>query len=419
MSKLIFILSGYEPDYSAVGICIKNLINIIEKDHEVFVISEKTIVSQVDQVFSNSKVMFVESSIQHVKNTLKFKISVSTRLRKLIYKSFLYVVKVYGFMQAHIARININNNLVEKYNKKLLEIVETNDILLPVCLPFESILSAVNIKNRKKSIKVFPILFDKFSENTSLHRSMMNYVWKREKHLRVEKTTLNSCDGIFYTDSWTNHLKNYHNGINPNKLYLIEHPLLKQLPTNVSVTRNSNYITVTYAGALYKKIRSPKFVLELFNRLQNINNAIKLEIFSKGNCNSYIRREAKQNKSIVFHGEVTKNNADNAILKSHILLSIGNSDISQLPSKIFEYISTGKPIIHTYKNPMDPVIKILAKYRYALVINESSEIDNDLINEFTDFVNNIIEIPYNLVENLYIEATPKYVVNQIMNVIWR
>jgi hypothetical protein len=418
MSKLIFILSGYEPDYSAVGICIKNLIEIIEKDYEVIIISEKTIVSQIDQTISNSKLIFVESRIQYIKNNLIFKIANSDSLRKSVFKAFLFLVKVYGLIKVHISRININKNLIEKYDEKILEIAENNDILIPVCLPFESICSAVNIKSKKKSIKVYPLLFDKFSENKNLHRSMMNYVLKIKKHIRVEQKMLDSCDGIFYTDSWSNHFKKFHEGRYRDKIYLIEHPLLKELQKDVSFVKKSKDISVTYAGTLYKKIRSPKFALKLFSKLNKAQNKINLLIFSKGNCNSYIKRKAEVCKFIIFHGEVQKNIADNAVSNSHVLLSIGNTDISQFPSKIFEYISTGKPIIHTFKSPEDPVIKILAKYKNSLVINESNGIDINLIDEIIRFLKKIKEVPYDLVENLYIEATPKYVVNQILSVIW-
>lgn len=419
MSKLIFILSGYEPDYSAIGICIKNLINILEHDHEIFVISEKTIFLQFDQVLSKSKLVFVESRMGHIKNLLEFKISKSNRFKKFLYTLFLFLVKVCGFIKAHTSLININENLVRKYRQKILEIIQPNDILIPVCLPFESLLSAVNIKKTIKSIKVYPILFDKFSENFILHRTTLNYLLKREEHLKLEEKVFDLCDGVFHTNSWSNHLKKFHESLSPNKLYLIEHPLLKRIQSNIPLNKERKYISITYTGALYRKIRSPKFIIKLFNKLQKINKGIKLEFFSKGNCNSYIKKQLKNNNSIIFHGQVTKDIANNAILESDILLSIGNTDISQLPSKIFEYISTGKPIIHTFKDPKDQIINLLSKYKFALVINELEEIDDNLLNKFIDFAHNIKHIPYNVVENLYTEATPSYVANQIMNVIWR
>ena len=60
-----------------------------------------------------------------------------------------------------------------------------------------------------------------------------------------------------------------------------------------------------------------------------------------------------------------------------MLVNIGNSVDNFMPSKIFEYISTGKPIINVYKIPECPTLKYLAEYPLALCVSEE-EIRQDL-----------------------------------------
>jgi hypothetical protein len=53
-----------------------------------------------------------------------------------------------------------------------------------------------------------------------------------------------------------------------------------------------------------------------------------------------------------------------------IFWSIRNSVEFQIPGKIFEYMSTGKPILHFSKFSEDPAITYLKRYPKALIINE-------------------------------------------------
>ena len=57
----------------------------------------------------------------------------------------------------------------------------------------------------------------------------------------------------------------------------------------------------------------------------------------------------------------------------HCLLSIGNLNPSQLPSKVIEYISTGKPVIHFAEIPNDPVMEIAEKFNNLIIITKDSD----------------------------------------------
>ena len=58
--------------------------------------------------------------------------------------------------------------------------------------------------------------------------------------------------------------------------------------------------------------------------------------------------------------------------RTDVLINIGNSVLNQMPSKIFEYINCGKPIINIYKSPECPTLKYLTKYPLALNIPEEN-----------------------------------------------
>ena len=56
-----------------------------------------------------------------------------------------------------------------------------------------------------------------------------------------------------------------------------------------------------------------------------------------------------------------------------------------IPSKIFEYFSFEKKIIHFYKDDNDTCIPYLKKYPYALLIDERDNFEDNL-NKLLDFL---------------------------------
>jgi hypothetical protein len=64
------------------------------------------------------------------------------------------------------------------------------------------------------------------------------------------------------------------------------------------------------------------------------------------------------------------------------LVNLGNSILEFKPSKTFEYISTGKPIIHFYRNGI--IDEDLMRYPFSLQVDARVEvcINKNKINEF-------------------------------------
>ena len=69
---------------------------------------------------------------------------------------------------------------------------------------------------------------------------------------------------------------------------------------------------------------------------------------------------------------------------TNIVINLGNTVINQIPSKIFELISSGKPIINFYFSKDDPSLKYFAKRPmcYSFNLSDYSETDVDKLMEF-------------------------------------
>ena len=132
-------------------------------------------------------------------------------------------------------------------------------------------------------------------------------------------------------------------------------------------------VRCSYIGGLIRGYRDPRPAISLFseagdgiemNFIGPIHDAEETDFFPAGCPCRYLGPK---------YGETLAKEYEDA----DVLVNIGNAADNQMPSKIFEYISTGKPIINIYKLPECPTLKYLAKYPLALCISEE-EIREDL-----------------------------------------
>ena len=92
---------------------------------------------------------------------------------------------------------------------------------------------------------------------------------------------------------------------------------------------------------------------------------------------------------------------------AHCLLSIGNKNPNQIPSKVIEYLATGKPIIHFTEIDDDPVIKLSVEFDNLITINKNDEKEN---------LNLIIEEMINKIEKYDIDKfINNYTAESIIN----
>ncbi|EGP5645845.1 hypothetical protein DSH93_12130, partial [Enterococcus faecium] len=114
-------------------------------------------------------------------------------------------------------------------------------------------------------------------------------------------------------------------------------------------------------------------------------------------------------RQVTSHSIVSKEKINKFMEDTSILISIGNTDVSQTPSKIFEYIGLNKPIVHFYKRNSDPVISILNEYEKGISISQDySELESSIV-EMNEFIKKVKVNSFDKsnMSNLY-EATPEY-----------
>ena len=134
---------------------------------------------------------------------------------------------------------------------------------------------------------------------------------------------------------------------------------------------------MTYAGLFYDSIRNPKLMLELISKLPN---NFELSIYG-GGCekvvNHYVKLDPQKFK---FLGRIEHQLCLEKLMGSNIVINLSNTITNQMPSKVFEYISYGKPVVNFYFSENDTSLKYFKKYPLAFNLNLNSYSDDEIKN---------------------------------------
>src|SRR5690606_7147238 len=148
---------------------------------------------------------------------------------------------------------------------------------------------------------------------------------------------------------------------------------------------------LVYMGTLFKSFRNPVYIYKLFVKV-NENDEYNLHFYSRGDCeNQVLDYQNKTHGSVIRHGYVAHSEIENIYANAHYLINLGVSNSTNISSKIFDYMSVGKPILHFYYHDDDVNIKYLEKYDLAIMI----KMDEKLFEENAEKLKHFLQKTYN------------------------
>lgn len=373
MKKGLVILANYHPNPSSVANCMKPLIRNLSKICDIDILTDRTHVYIPQfEIVDNINIYRIDDLRKM--NTFGLddlvKIESSYPLR-LITKGISFILKGLYYLKYVIIAKEKNTagwevkRVFEKFEE--LHKKQKYDFVISVSLPFQSHYIAEVIKDKyKDSIKWAVFEFDPFA---------YNFVIKANKKLRKEmkrdeERIFKKADCIVLTPE----LYEFYT----REKYIESSSKVKKLPfANIEPIRyefnnvsnnfmEKNKVNCFFSGRLYNDIRNPSTVIELFSETCENVHLIMMTNFSIEKLQEFTSEEYKptvipfQNRDTALYN----------LVHADILVNIGNTVEHQVPGKIFEYMSTGKPIIHFSKIKNDPAVKYLLKYPKVLIINE-------------------------------------------------
>lgn len=190
-------------------------------------------------------------------------------------------------------------------------------------------------------------------------------------------------------------------------------------------------INLLFVGKFYAEIRHPQYLFNLMEQLRDTPIVLHIvgPINYMGFDEEYLEKYfTNKIENIRFHGAVPPAEADALLTQADVLVHVGNSVDTAMPSKILDYISSGKPILNICKIRTCPTIPLMERYPIGLTIYEQSDVSDqysvvncrssviseEIVEQVKEFciTNKGKQIPYEQIEKLYPECTIEYVGKQ-------
>lgn len=282
------------------------------------------------------------------------------------------------------------------------------DVIVACSMPFYTLFVAARFG---KSVPVVYYKMEPFStihsrKENELEEAIKTEIWLDDKAAKILATDLTYKE---YEKSEIK--KNIHKVVVANFPNILEN---RALLNNSHVQFKKDHISCVFVGKLYPTIRNPKFLFDLVELLPD--DLIHLHIIGGINdgkfddefFETYLKNEHKR---ISYYGEVSPSDADALLNQADILVHIGNSFPNSMPSKILDYISSGKPIINIHKVSNCPTLPYLEKYPLCLNIYENDGLSESVVNSYYQFCidNRGKKVPFNDIKEIYYDSTPEFV----------
>jgi hypothetical protein len=426
VKHIVFLIGEYKPFISPNGNIADSLIQEFKDKYKITIITRQNDLRLEKKcIIDGINVLRIRdynlSLHKHFTEKILNSNSIFTRV---LYKFLLHAKRMFFYIPRLFRRQSVSKYYINKIQCILKQVNSQQkiDILIPVSAPHEEVFAGVEYKkNHDSKCKLLIYQLDRFANANSLYEIKMGKMQKLNNNIQLELDALDICNRLFILPPLQQYYKSKKFEMLQKKIVVTEHPLVRKIKDlQISEIRNENSIEVLYGGSLDLNLRNPTYLFKLLNTDMMRNSNIKLSLYSFGNCQSIINKYKRILKETIFdHGRVSSKEIGVAMKNCNILLTIGNNSDNEVPSKLFEYLSYCKPIIHLYYSEKDAYLEYLKSYEFSLCI----KMDEDSIEEnsrlFYEFCNKYqySNISFDTINDVFKACTPGFVAKQFIDVI--
>lgn len=422
MNRVVVLTKEYFPKSNGTVVVLSNILNELKEHYDVLIVTpqlsrsdapiekqDNLSIVRISNAFDRFY-MFRESILNFLDNQhsiIRLPTVVLTKVFFVLYRTFFKrLTTIYNW-----------ENQAESIIKNQLHITK-DDVFLSVGAPFENFILLAKLKQDLNNMSI-ALFFDLYSNNPEFLKSDFHPL-ELEKRRKIEKEWFTKFDKIVILSEYKKYfdlsfLQSY-----VNKFHFLNLPAVvsKSYINNQILIENTNAINFVYSGLFYKDIRNPQKMFEFFNQFFEKREGF-LHIVGYG-CQALVDEFLKNNNQAYYYGMRSIEDSMSAIYEADILINLDNTIQSQIPSKIFELISFGKPIINFYQNDNHNCKNILKDYPLSI------SIDLDQIESYDSYIQAISEfilefkgqvVDKNLIHDCYQTYTPKYFVEDLVKLI--
>ena len=278
------------------------------------------------------------------------------------------------------------------------------DVVVSICCSIELSFPLLYLRKKNKlPCKWIFYMIDPF-ESHSYYRGIEKVSVLR----KLQHKIMQYCDGVAATGLIYNDTKEWETEEILKKITIVEFPKIEQPLVQLcedDILLDKDKINVVCTGSKNEAVRNSAYTLQLCERLQDEN--IVFHFIGHG----WSEDEKRGKGNCIFYQPRSHQAVRNLQMQADYLLNIGNVVTNQLPSKVLEYISTGKPIINVVKSEKCPTLALLQKGN-ALHIFEEMDLDAS-VKEMKQFISTTQDkLDFAEIEKRYEIYTPTYVSGQ-------
>ena len=370
MSKYLIVTHQFLPHVSPRTTRWKLLVDeLVSLGHEVTVLTgtkQHSQDSNIEIIFvGNSRTSNVVVNLRNQSNSLDSKNRIKSIIFKLLKKVYRFVIRNFAWPDYTMFWLIS----VFKVRKKLnLEY----DVLVTVSLPFSSHIAGYLI-NKKIGKPWIMDVGDPFTLKTTAPENNSFLYGRLNKHYETKFYQQASKVLFTHDDARKIHIKEFH--INPS-ITAVGQPISKFREHLYEQTKNYNYtnndIKFGYFGIFTHGVRTPVNFINFLDKFQNY----EMHWYINSDSESILQKNNLNSSKHIFNSHVARDEALQLMTKAfHCLVSIGNLNPNQIPSKVIEYIATGKPVIHFAEINDDPVIHIADEFDNVFIVTKNTDIN--------------------------------------------
>lgn len=413
--KILFILGAYKPRASANGLCAFNVIeNLISHGHSVTVLANDSIGRPDHEVIDDVEIF-------RVKRRLPLRLmewadvhSAPHRIKAKIVHTLAMCLNKVQLLVSYASWPNVSPISIARFKNKALALYEANryDMVVSIYTPIEALLAGYEVKKNNPVIFV-PYFLDSLSGGYGPKAFTDKQTLRHG--LKIETEVFSAADKIVLMKSSAAH-QSLHNSRFTDKMVFLDIPMLKAPDrTAIGGSGRGQPIKLLFVGSIARNIRDPRTLIGALSGI-SLSDVI-YEFVGNIDCLSmFDKLKEKLGDRLIFTDFVEHEKLSEKLDSADIFLNIGNLISTMTPSKVFEYMSWGKPIVSTYDAEHEPSAEYLMQYPLSLLLagTEPPEQNARLLESFIEQTKGK-RIPFDDIQKQFYLNTPQAFTDRIIN----
>lgn len=258
-----------------------------------------------------------------------------------------------------------------KATKNLLK-KQPIDCVIAACYPFPAIYAAYKA-SKMFGLEYLTYILDDYSSAKNLRKFCLFRKRFEKKDMDTMKDVMVSAKFNFISEGFK-HSKIFADIEKEVRNKVVGFPLLDVNMKSTAMKSYHDVPHIVFTGSFVRGVREPESLMHIFSFKQT--SKVKLTLCTRGDYQGVLSQWARDKENIDYKGTVTREMSMQIMESADILLNVDNKNLHQIPSKVFEYMQTGKPIINLYY--FEEQKSLLESYPNVLQINQNNITDDDV-----------------------------------------